>query len=118
MNTVAQTQLAEVWQANRAYLVDLAFGILTDIGAAEDAVQEAFTRLAVADFDAIEDKRGWLIVVTSRICLDQVRSARSRRERPDDLSSGFADTKLAEQAPSIDPADRVTLDDEVQLALL
>jgi RNA polymerase sigma-70 factor (ECF subfamily) len=118
MNTNAHTQLAEVWQVNRAYLVDLAFGILGDIGGAEDAVQEAFTRLAVADFDGIEDKRGWLIVVTSRICLDQVRSARSRRERPDDLSSGFADLRLANQSPSVDPADRITLDDEVQLALL
>jgi RNA polymerase sigma-70 factor (ECF subfamily) len=118
MNTNAQTELAGVWQANRPYLVDLAFGILGDIGAAEDAVQEAFTRLAVADFDGIDDKRGWLIVVTSRICLDQVRSARSRRERPDDLSSGIAETRLASQAPSVDPADRITLDDEVRLALL
>jgi RNA polymerase sigma-70 factor (ECF subfamily) len=118
MNTNTQTQLADVWQANRAYLVDLAFGILGDIGAAEDAVQEAFTRLAVADFDGIEDKRGWLIVVTSRICLDQVRSARSRRERPDDLSSPSADVRLTNQRPSIDPADRITLDDEVSLALL
>jgi RNA polymerase sigma-70 factor (ECF subfamily) len=118
MNTNAKTQLAGVWQANRAYLVDLAFGILGDIGAAEDAVQEAFTRLAVADFDGIEDKRGWLIVVTSRICLDQVRSARSRRERPDDLSSPQADVRLAGQRPSVDPADRITLDDEVSLALL
>jgi RNA polymerase sigma-70 factor (ECF subfamily) len=118
MNADTKTQLAEVWQANRPYLVDLAFGIVGDIGSAEDAVQEAFSRLAVADFDGIEDKRGWLIVVTSRICLDQVRSARSRRERPDDLSSGFADARLADQHPSVDPADRVTLDDEVRLALL
>jgi len=59
-------QLLATWQANRPYLVDLAFATLRDIGGAEDAVQEAFTRLAVGDFERIEDPRGWLIVVTSR----------------------------------------------------
>ena len=78
---IAGGQIADVWRANNTYLVDLAFGMLGDIGAAEDAVQEAFTRLTKASLDDIEDKRGWLIVVTSRICLDQINSARSRHEQ-------------------------------------
>ena len=78
---IAGGQIADVWRANHTYLVDLAFGMLGDIGAAEDAVQEAFTRLTKASLDDIEDKRGWLIVVTSRICLDQINSARSRHEQ-------------------------------------
>ncbi|MEA2500084.1 MAG: polymerase sigma-70 factor, subfamily, partial [Actinomycetota bacterium] len=96
----------------------LAFGMLGDIGAAEDAVQEAYTRLAGAAFDAIEDARGWLTVVSSPICLDQIRSARSRREQAREA----ADIEGAGMAPigpvPTDPADRVTLDDEVRLAML
>jgi RNA polymerase sigma-70 factor, ECF subfamily len=111
-------ELSEVWSSNRPYLVDLAFAMLRDIGAAEDAVQEAFARLAVAEFEGIEDKRGWLIVVTSRICLDQIGSARSRREQVQEASMiEFAGDPVS-PALSVDPADRVTLDDEVKLALL
>jgi RNA polymerase sigma-70 factor, ECF subfamily len=113
-----QAQLAEAWRANRSYLVDLAFAMLRDVGAAEDAVQEAFARLADAAFDRIEDRRGWLIVVTSRICLDQIRSARSRREYAHEPFTIESAGPLALQAPPVDPADRVTLDNEVRLALL
>jgi RNA polymerase sigma-70 factor (ECF subfamily) len=113
-----EDQLSEVWRTNRPYLVDLAFAMLRDIGSAEDAVQDAFARLAVADFDRIEDKRGWLIVVTSRICLDQIGSARSRREKVHETSAiEFAGPPTSQTLP-VDPADRVTLDDEVKLALL
>jgi RNA polymerase sigma-70 factor, ECF subfamily len=113
-----EAQFSQAWSANRPYLVNLAFGMLGDIGSAEDAVQEAFARLANADFNRIEDERGWLIVVTSRICLDQIHSARARRERAHDTSTiEFAGPPTA-PATSVDPADRVTLDDEINLALL
>ena len=46
--------------------------MLRDVVAAEDATQEAFARLADAEITEIRDVRGWLIVVTSRICLDQM----------------------------------------------
>ena len=111
-------ELAEAWHAHRPYLVDLAFGMLGDIGAAEDAVQEAFARLSVAVLDQIEDQRGWLIVVTSRICLDQINSARSRRERPHEVSTIEFAGLPTPQALSVDPADRITLDEEVRMALL
>jgi len=67
--------ISEAYQDHRAYLVDLAFRMLGDIGAAEDIVQDAFTRLMAANLGEIEDQRGWLIVVTSRLCLDQIKSA-------------------------------------------
>ncbi len=79
-------QVSQAWNAHRRYLVDLAFRMLGDIGAAEDVVQDAFARLLRAPRGEIEDDRGWLIVVTSRLCLDQIRSARARRERPHDAS--------------------------------
>ena len=117
-------QVIQAWNEHRPYLVDLAFRMLGDIGAAEDVVQDAFSRLLRARPGEIEDERGWLIVVTSRLCLDQIRSARSRRERPHDAS--VIEFVAADQPPvglkapsdPADPADRVTLDDSVRLALL
>jgi len=85
-------------------------------------VQDAFSRLVKAMPGEIEDERGWLIVVTSRLCLDQIRSARARRERPHDASEiEFvpAHTEPVGMGAAVaDPADRVTLDDNVRLALL
>jgi RNA polymerase sigma-70 factor, ECF subfamily len=107
--------ISQAWTEHRPFLVDMAFRMLGDIGAAEDAVQEAFFRMLATPAGRIQDERGWLIVVTSRLCLDHIRSARSRRERPEDMAmGGYRDTGSA----SVDPADRVTLDDEVRLALL
>lgn len=111
-----EQQINDAWAGHRSYLVDLAFRMLGDIGQAEDIVQEAFYRLARTDVDTIDDARGWLIVVTSRLCLDLIRSAASRRE----LSVGSDDLDLRADArsPAVDPADRVTLDDSIRLALL
>ena len=114
-------QVSESYVEHRPYLVDLAFRMLGDIGAAEDVVQDAFSRLMRADIGEIEDIRGWLIVVTSRLCLDQIRSARSRRERAHDSAEiEYVGSALPAggQAELADPADRVTFDDSVRLALL
>lgn len=103
-------EVAEAWRRHRPYLVNLAYQMLGDVGDAEDIAQEAFLRLSRADPAEIDDVRGWLTVVASRLCLDQVRSARARYERPGEI----------EDVPTgrLDPADRVTLDDEVRAALL
>ena len=71
-------RIIQAYHDHRPYLTDLAFRMLGDIGAAEDAVQDAFTRLLAANPAEIEDERGWLIVVASRLCLDRIRSARAR----------------------------------------
>ncbi len=107
--------IGQAYQAHRPYLVDLAFRMLGDIGAAEDVVQDAFSRLMGADLGEIEDYRGWLIVVTSRLCPDQIRSARARRERAHDAAEIEF---IAPESGLADPADRVTLDDRVRIALL
>ena len=114
----AEERVSEAWSSNHSYLTNLAFGILGDLGAAEDAVQEAFARLVAADVKGILDDRGWLTVVTSRICFDKVRSAPRRRE------FGYEDTTLETMgnpllSPGVgNPLDRITLDDEVRFALL
>ena len=96
--------------------------MLGDIGQAEDVVQDAFARLLRANVDEIEDERGWLIVVTSRLCLDLIRSAHARRERAHDASEieyvAPRPSGAGGAAALADPADRVTFDDSVRLALL
>jgi RNA polymerase sigma-70 factor (ECF subfamily) len=110
------TRIDDIWVAHRAYLVDLAFRMLGRIQDAEDAVQEAFTRLLSGDIERIDDKRGWLTVVVSRICLDQLRSAKVRQKG--DAGSLDDERPLVVLPSTDDPADRVTLDDSVRLALL
>jgi RNA polymerase sigma-70 factor (ECF subfamily) len=112
-----RARIVQAYRDHRPYLIDLAFRMLGDIGAAEDAVQDAFTRLLAADVGEIGDERGWLIVVTSRLCLDRIRSARARRERPHD-SAEIEFVAPPAQGALANPADRVTLDDSVGLALL
>jgi RNA polymerase sigma-70 factor (ECF subfamily) len=101
------------WRSHRPYLVNLAYQMLGDVGGAEDVTQEAFLRLSRTDPSQIDDVRAWLTVVAGRLCLDQMRSARARHEQPDE--SGALDVTPSREA---DPADRVTLDDEVRTALL
>jgi RNA polymerase sigma-70 factor, ECF subfamily len=116
-----QQDVGRAYREHRPYLVDLAQRMLGDAGAAEDVVQEAFSRLLRIGTGEIEDERGWLIVVTARLCLDQIRSARSRRERPHDASEIEFITPRGPASGSADladPADRVTFDDRVRLALL
>jgi RNA polymerase sigma-70 factor (ECF subfamily) len=111
------TQSASVdaaWRRHRAYLVNLAYQMLGDVGDAEDVAQEAFLRLSRVDPEAIDDVRGWLTVVASRLCLDFLGSARARYERP--RGDGLEETTV--DSARLDPADRVTLDDEIRTALL
>jgi RNA polymerase sigma-70 factor, ECF subfamily len=110
-------QVTRAWRSHRPYLVNLAYQMLGDIGEAEDVVQEAFLRLARTPPGEVDDVRGWLTVVAGRLCLDQVRSARARREYPGDAEALEASRPL-NQSPYPDPADRATLDDEVRDALL
>jgi RNA polymerase sigma-70 factor (ECF subfamily) len=113
MDHTHDTDLAEIWAEHRRPLVDLAFRMLGSLSEAEDAVQEAFIRLLDVDLDEIDDVRGWLVVVTGRICLDQMRSARVRHDAGQELPP-----ERPGPAPDVaDPAEHVTLDDSVRLAL-
>jgi RNA polymerase sigma factor (sigma-70 family) len=114
-------RFTEVCRNNRARLVDLAFGMLADIAEAEDVAQEAFARLLNTAPGEVRDETGWLVTVTTRLCLDQLRSARVRRVEPradGPVAGDSSGASLASGPPRIDPADQVTLDDTVQHALL
>ena len=106
----------QAWRDNRRYLLDVAYRMLGSLSEAEDIVQEAFVRLVRADLDQIQDLRGWLVVVVSRLCLDQLRSARSQRETY--VGPWLPEPLIQPPGDAVDPAERVTLDDGVRMALL
>jgi RNA polymerase sigma-70 factor, ECF subfamily len=108
-------RLDAVWNEDRRRMFQLARRVLKDPADAEDVVQEAFGRLARVDLDELDDVTGWLAVVVRRLCLDRIRSAHHRHESvaPTPLPDGLDSLQPMLAA---DPADRVTLDDQVQLA--
>jgi RNA polymerase sigma-70 factor (ECF subfamily) len=109
-------RLTEEWQSHHGFLLDIAYRLLGSYSDAQDMVQEAFTKLLRTDLDPIEDVRAWLVVVVSRLCLDQLRSARVRRESY--VGPWFPEPLVQLDAMASDPAEMVTLDESVRLALL
>jgi len=102
--------LAGRFEADRARLRSVAYRMLGSQGEAEDAVQEAWLRLARADAAGVDNLSGWLTTVVARVCLDMLRARKTRREGP------IAD---AETIASSDDAERdAQLADSVGLAML
>jgi RNA polymerase sigma factor (sigma-70 family) len=108
----------------RRNLINLAYRMLGSMADAEDVVQETYARwyaLSPDRREEIEVPAAWLTRVASRICLDQLRSARVRRESyvgewiPEPLPD--ADER-GSGAATVDPADRITLDESVTMAFL
>jgi RNA polymerase sigma factor (sigma-70 family) len=125
MTVPADPSLAEI-MSERRQLINVAYRLLGSLAEAEDAVQETYARwyaLTPRQRDEIESPGAWLTTVTSRICLDQLNSARARRERyvgqwiPEPLPEPAEWVGTRAGAPA-DPADRVTLDESVSMAFL
>jgi RNA polymerase sigma-70 factor, ECF subfamily len=114
IDSFADPRYADAWRDHREHLLNTASRMLHDSVDAEDVVQDAFARLAQIDIAELDDVRGWLAVVVRRICLDRIRSAYRRRESP---AGAVTEKPLPGDGRTTDPADRVTFDDEVQLAL-
>src|SRR6476620_2243679 len=111
----------------RRQLINLTYRLLGSLAEAEDAVQETYARwyaLSRQQQDAIESPGAWLTTVASRICLDVLRSARSRRERyvgewiPEPLPGRTEWIGGRPAGAAVDPADRVTLDESISMAFL
>jgi RNA polymerase sigma-70 factor, ECF subfamily len=110
-----QDRLAERFQAHRGHLRAVAYRMLGSLGDADDAVQEAWLRLHRADTDRIQNLAGWLTRVTSRVCLDLLRTRTSRLEQPLGLQPPGA---IPDGRGRGDPEQEALLADEVGLALL
>jgi RNA polymerase sigma-70 factor (ECF subfamily) len=91
----------------------VAYRMLGSVSEAEDAVQEAFLRLhrALQEGETIESPRAYLTAVVSRLCIDQLRSARARRER-------YVGEWLPEPLVDDDPARHAEMADSLSLAFL
>src|SRR4029453_148449 len=74
--------LIERFEENRPRLRGMAYRMLGSLSEAEDAVQEAWLRLNRSDASTVNNLGGWLTTVVSRVCLDMLRSRKSRREEP------------------------------------
>jgi RNA polymerase sigma-70 factor (ECF subfamily) len=107
----APDALADAFEAQRPHLLRVAYGQLGSLAEAEDVVQEAWLRLQRAGDGDVRNLRAWLTTTVNRLALDALRSARVRRER-------YVGPWLPEPVVDADPADRVTLDESVGMALL
>ena len=74
--------LAEQFEGNRARLRAVAYRMLGSTSEVDDAVQETWLRLSRTDTGAVQNLGGWLTTVVARVCLDMLRSRKSRREEP------------------------------------
>src|SRR3979411_855520 len=104
--------LAEQFEANRARLRAVAYRMLGSTGEVDDAVQESWLRLSRADTSAVENLGGWLTTVVGRVCLDMLRSRKSRREEPLDV---YMPDPVLSRVDGIDPEDQALLADSVGL---
>jgi RNA polymerase sigma-70 factor (ECF subfamily) len=111
--------LAEQFEGNRGRLRAVAFRMIGSLSEAEDAVQEAWLRLSRAEAHEIDNLGGWLTTVVARVCLDMLRSRKSRREDSLDApdAAGAAPPEPA-ATHSSDPEHEALLADSVGLALL
>ena len=112
--------------SERRRLINLTYRLLGSLAEAEDAVQETYARwyaMSREQQDAIESPGAWLTTVASRICLNLLGSARARRETyvgewiPEPLPERTEWISGRPGGPA-DPADRITLDESVNMAFL
>ncbi|WP_405972644.1 sigma-70 family RNA polymerase sigma factor [Streptomyces sp. NBC_00988] len=103
--------LAARFESHRPRLRAVAYRMLGSSAEADDAVQEAWFRLSRTDSGRVENLGGWLTTVVGRVCLDMLRSRRSRAEEP-------LEAATPAPAPGPDPEQDALLADSVGVALL
>lgn len=107
--------LAGRFEERRGHLRAVAYRMLGSLSEADDAVQEAWLRLSRSDTSSVENLGGWLTTVVSRVCLDMLRSRKSRGEESLDAQ---LPGQLENRAGEDDPEEEALLADSVGLALL
>ena len=108
-------QLARQFEQHRGQLRAVAYRMLGSLAEAEDAVQEGWLRLSRSDVSDVGNLGGWLTTVVSRVCLDMLRSRKSRREDSLDM---FVPDPIIGDADGLGPEDEALQADAVGLALL
>jgi RNA polymerase sigma-70 factor (ECF subfamily) len=106
---------ARDFETHRDHLRSVAYRMLGSLSEADDAVQEAWLRLARSDTSDVQNLRGWLTTVVARVCLDMLRSRATRREEPLDV---HLPDPIVSTISNADPEQEAVLSDSVGLALL
>ncbi len=112
---MTEIELADRFERQRPQLRAVAYRILGSVTEAEDAVQETWVRLSRVDHEQIDSLERWLTVVLARICLNLLRSRRTRGEEP--LDSLRPEPIIDNPAAGIDPEHEALLADAVGIAL-
>ena len=107
--------LAERFEEHRTHLRAVAYRMLGSVSEADDAVQEAWLRLSRSDAREIENMGGWLTTVVGRVCLNMLRSRRTRRE---DSLEVHVPEPIVSREDGVDPEHEALLADSVGLAML
>jgi RNA polymerase sigma-70 factor, ECF subfamily len=107
--------LAGQFEQHRAHLRAVSYRMLGSLSEADDAVQEAWVRLSRSDAEEIENLGGWLTTVVARVCLNILRTRRTRREEP--LDERLPDP-MVERIDGGHPEHEALLADSVGLALM
>ncbi|HEU4921335.1 MAG TPA: sigma-70 family RNA polymerase sigma factor, partial [Candidatus Limnocylindrales bacterium] len=107
--------LAEQFESHRTRLRAVAYRMLGSMTEADDVVQEAWFRLSRSDASAVQNLGAWLTTVVARLCLDALRTRRSRREEPMGIQ---LPEPIVGPADGLDPEQQALLADSVGLALL
>ncbi len=110
-----ELELANRFDHQRPQLRAVAYRILGSVTEAEDAVQEAWLRLQRTEVERIDSLERWLTTVVARICLNVLRSRRTRREQP--LESLRPEPIIDNPATGTDPEHEALLADSVGIAL-
>ncbi|MFD0347427.1 sigma factor [Kitasatospora aburaviensis] len=106
----------DAFEANRRYLGSVAYRLLGSFTDAEDVLQEAWLRWQSADRAAVADPRAFLTTVVTRLCYDQLGSARARRESY--FGEWLPEPSVATTAAPASPAELAELGESVSIALL
>ena len=114
MHVTDQDWLAQRFEANRTHLRAVAYRMLGSLAEADDAVQEAWIRLSRTDTSDVDNLSGWLTTVVGRVCLNMLRSRRTRREAP--LDTHVPDPIVSPE-DGMDPEHEALLGDSLGLAL-
>ena len=107
--------LTERFEEHRSHLRAVGYRMLGSLSDADDAVQETWLRLARTDTSDVENLGGWLTTVMARVCLNVLRSRRTRKEDP--LPVHTPDP-IVDRDDRVDPEHQALLADAVGLALL
>jgi len=109
-----QQVLAERFETHRGRLRAVAYRMLGSVSEADDALQESWLRISRADASDVENMGGWLTTVVARVCLNMLRTRKSRRE---ELLYAHVPEPILDRDDGIDPEHEVLLGESVGLAL-